>query len=193
MWNLMQHHFLVKQQLGLNGPRVPSLEGAQRSSSIVFSRIPGAAAGLLRPFIPNIPFMGLHCANGDGWVCSGRESNSNPAKSIGKFMSHLSCQPFASAFSMVSPKPWAQSPPKTRDVPGTPTLILYPDSSGHKANPNPQILLETLVDFFLSPPKARDVCGVPGDFPRCWSILPAYLEETPLLPAQPQQDMAEEG
>lgn len=39
-------------------------------SSTVFSRIPGAAAGLLSPVIPNIPFLGLHCANEVGWVCS---------------------------------------------------------------------------------------------------------------------------
>lgn len=155
MWNLMQHHFLVKQQLGLNGPRVPSLEGAQRSSSIVFSRIPGAAAGLLRPFIPNIPFMGLHCANGDGWVCSERESNSNPAKSIGKFMSHLSCQPFASAFSMVSPKAGTTGtePPKNQGCARNTYTDFVPRQLWPQGKPKSPNSAGDTGGFFLVTPK----------------------------------------
>lgn len=56
--------------VGLKWIQNPSLEDARRSSSTLFSRIPGATAEPLRPLIPNVPFMGLHCANEGGWVCS---------------------------------------------------------------------------------------------------------------------------
>lgn len=48
--------------------------------SHTFNRIPGTVAGLLGPFILNIPVIGSHYANADGWVCSVEESNSKPSK-----------------------------------------------------------------------------------------------------------------
>lgn len=79
----MQHKFLVKELLGLNGSGKRSLEDAETRSSALcspFPRTPGTAAGPLGLALLITAVISWRHANGDGWVSAVEEGDSEPSK-----------------------------------------------------------------------------------------------------------------